>query len=112
MALQVGLVDHVDAILIAEVIPRRLVGIVAGTDGINVVSAEGLHSGGYICHTDRPARIWVSLMAVDTVKHDPLNSLARQRKRFILAALAIPVLLLACFVVVPAIDFVRMNFTD
>lgn len=51
-------------------------------------------------------------MAVDTVKHDPLNSLARQRKRFILAALAIPVLLLACFVVVPAIDFVRMNFTD
>lgn len=41
-----------------------------------------------------------------------MNSLARQRKRFILAALAIPVLLLVCFVVVPAIDLVRMSFTD
>ena len=41
-----------------------------------------------------------------------MNSLAKQRKRFILAALAIPVLLLVCFVVVPAIDLVRMSFTD
>jgi len=41
-----------------------------------------------------------------------MNSLARQRKCFILAALAIPVLLLVCFVVVPAIDLVRMSFTD
>lgn len=41
-----------------------------------------------------------------------MNSLARQRKHFILAALAIPVLLLVCFVVVPAIDLVRMSFTD
>lgn len=41
-----------------------------------------------------------------------MNSLARQRKRFILAALAIPVLLLVCFVVVPAIDLIRMSFTN
>ena len=41
-----------------------------------------------------------------------MNSLAKQRRRFILAALAIPVLLLVCFVVVPAIDLVRMSFTD
>lgn len=41
-----------------------------------------------------------------------MTSLARQRKRFILAALAIPVLLLVCFVVVPAIDLIRMSFTD
>ena len=33
-----------------------------------------------------------------------MNSLAKQRKCFILCALAIPVALLVCFVVVPAID--------
>lgn len=41
-----------------------------------------------------------------------MNSLARQRKHFILAALAVPVLLLVCFVVVPAFDLIRMSFTD
>lgn len=41
-----------------------------------------------------------------------MNSLAKQRKRFILAALAIPVLLLVCFVVVPAFDLICMSFTD
>lgn len=41
-----------------------------------------------------------------------MNSLTRQRNRFIICALAIPVLLLVCFVVVPAIDLIRMSFTD
>lgn len=41
-----------------------------------------------------------------------MSSLARQRRRFILAALAIPVLLLVCFVVVPAIDLIHMSFTN
>lgn len=41
-----------------------------------------------------------------------MSSLAKQRRRFILAALAIPVLLLVCFVVVPAIDLIRMSFTN
>lgn len=41
-----------------------------------------------------------------------MNSLAKQRKRFILITLAVPVLLLVCFVVVPAIDLIRMSFTD
>lgn len=41
-----------------------------------------------------------------------MNHLAKQRRQFIIAALAIPVLLLVCFVVVPAIDLIRMSFTD
>lgn len=41
-----------------------------------------------------------------------MNSLAKQRKFFILCALAIPVTLLVCFVVFPAIDLIRMSFTD
>lgn len=41
-----------------------------------------------------------------------MNSLAKKRRIFIIAALVIPVLLLVCFVVVPAFDLVRMSFTD
>lgn len=41
-----------------------------------------------------------------------MNYLQKQRRRFILCSLAIPVLLLVCFVVVPAIDLVRMSFTN
>ncbi len=41
-----------------------------------------------------------------------MTSLAKQRKIFILCALAIPVTLLVCFVVIPAVDLIRMSFTD
>ena len=41
-----------------------------------------------------------------------MNHLAKKRRQFIIAALAIPVLLLVCFVVVPAIDLIRMSFTN
>lgn len=41
-----------------------------------------------------------------------MNSLAVKRRRFILAALIIPVTLLICFVVFPAFDLIRMSFTD
>lgn len=41
-----------------------------------------------------------------------MNSLTKQRNRFIACGLVIPVLLLTCFVVVPAIDLIRMSFTN
>lgn len=41
-----------------------------------------------------------------------MNHLAKKRQQFIIAALTIPVLLLVCFVVVPAIDLIRMSFTN
>lgn len=41
-----------------------------------------------------------------------MNSLAKQRRRFILAALIVPTLLLVGFVMVPALDLVRMSFTN
>ena len=40
------------------------------------------------------------------------NTLAKQRRRFILISLAIPVALLVAFVVVPAADLIRMSFTN
>ena len=41
-----------------------------------------------------------------------MNTLAKQRRIFILVSLAVPVLLLVGFVVFPAIDLFRMSFTD
>lgn len=41
-----------------------------------------------------------------------MNSLTRKRRRFILIALTVPVLLLVGFVVFPAADLIRMSFTD
>ncbi len=41
-----------------------------------------------------------------------MTSLSRKQKRFILLSLAVPVLLLIGFVLVPAFDLIRMSFTD
>lgn len=41
-----------------------------------------------------------------------MNSLERQRKKFIVCSLLIPMSLLICFVVFPAFDLIRMSFTD
>ena len=41
-----------------------------------------------------------------------MNSLAKQRNRFIAVALIAPILLLIGFVMVPALDLIRMSFTN
>ena len=41
-----------------------------------------------------------------------MSSFEKQRKLFIMSSLAIPVFLLVCFVVFPAIDLFRMSFTN
>lgn len=41
-----------------------------------------------------------------------MSSLARQQKKFIITALIVPVLLLSAFVLVPAVDLLRMSFTS
>ena len=64
VALQVGLVHDVDAVFVAEAIPVRLVRVVAGADGVDVVSPEGIHGGGHIGHADGPAGVRVPLVAV------------------------------------------------
>ncbi len=41
-----------------------------------------------------------------------MNSLAKKKQRFILLSLIVPSILLICFVVFPAIDLIRMSFTN
>lgn len=41
-----------------------------------------------------------------------MNTLAKQQKRFIMVALVVPVLLMVGFIIIPALDLLRMSFTD
>jgi len=72
VALDVGLADHVEAVLVAERIPLGGVGIVAGADGVDVVllhQADVLHHA--LARHDL-AQIGVPLVAVDAAdEHTP-----------------------------------------
>ena len=72
VALQIRLVDHVDTVLVAEVVPGGLIGVVTGSDSVDVVSLEGADSGGHVCQADGPARLRVPLVAVDSVENNAL----------------------------------------
>ncbi len=68
--LDVRLVDHVEAIFVAEIVPARIVGVVAGTHGVEV---EALHQQDVLDHrrhTDRVARVGVVLVAVRAAEVD------------------------------------------
>ena len=70
VAFKVGFVYHVDAVFIAEVIPPALVGVVAGTHGIDVVALKYGHGSVHIALVNGAALLGIPLMAVDTVEDD------------------------------------------
>ncbi|OQC24439.1 MAG: hypothetical protein BWX70_02625 [Verrucomicrobia bacterium ADurb.Bin070] len=72
MCLEVGLVHHVNPVLIAQVIPARVVGIVAGAYGVDVVA---LHQQDVFHHAavrHGIAAVGVHLVAVDAADQDRL----------------------------------------
>ena len=70
VAFKVGLVYHIDAVFIAEVIPPALVGVVAGTHSVDVVALKDGHRGVHITLVNGAALLGIPLMAVDTVEDD------------------------------------------
>ena len=72
VAFQVGFVDHVDAVFIAQVVPQALVGVMAGAHGVDVVAAEHLHGGVHIRRVDGAAFLGVPFVAVHPVEDDAL----------------------------------------
>ena len=68
--LQVRLVDHIKAVLVAQVIPFRAVGIMAGAHGVDIVLLHGPHIAHHILHRYGSARAAVPLMAVHALEHD------------------------------------------
>ena len=72
VALDVGLVDQVEAVAVAQVIPGRLVRIMAGAHGVDVVL---LHHQDVLDHAldrDRLAAVGIDLVAVDALEEDAL----------------------------------------
>ena len=72
VAFQIGLVHHVDAVFIAQVVPAALVGVMAGAYRINVVAPEGLDGGSHVGFGDSTAPLGVPFVPVDAVEHDAL----------------------------------------
>ena len=70
MALQIRLVDQIDPILIAELIPSRLVGIVAGTDRIDVVALHETDIPDHVFFRDGASSLHIELMTVNSAEHD------------------------------------------
>ena len=72
VAFQICLVHHVDAVLVAQMIPGCLVGVMAGADGVDVIAPEGLHGPLHILPADGPACAGIPFVAVDPVNYQTL----------------------------------------
>ena len=72
MALEVGLVDHVHAQFVAQVVERRIVGIVRGAHRRDVVAAHLHQVGAHVVGRDRLTAGGVVIVAVDAEDPDRL----------------------------------------
>ena len=73
MALQVALSSQVDTILIAQVIPTWIVGIVTGTHSIDVQLLHNLDILNHAIHAHDVATIRIQFVAVGTLNQDSLT---------------------------------------
>ena len=64
MGFEVGLVDQVDAVLVAQLVPALLVRIVGGPDGVEVVPLAEDHIVDHVLLGDRAAALGIELVAV------------------------------------------------
>ena len=72
MALLVGLGSHVDAVLVAQVVPDGVIRIVACADGIDVQTLHDLYVLNHALAAHHIAPIGVKLMAVCTLDENGL----------------------------------------
>ena len=72
VALDVGLGHHVKAILVAQVVPARVVAIVTGTHGVHVQLLHNLDVLNHAFHADDVAVVGIQLVAVGALDEDGL----------------------------------------
>ena len=72
MGFEVGLVDQVDAVLVAQLVPALLVRIVGGPDGVEVVPLAEDHIVDHVLLGDRAAALGIELVAVGALEYDAL----------------------------------------
>ena len=68
VALLVGLGGHVDAVLVAQVVPHGIVGIVAGTYGVDVQALHDLDVLNHALAAHHVATVGIQLVAVGTLE--------------------------------------------
>ena len=73
VGLHVGLVHHVNAVFVAQLVPFRPVGIVAGAHGVDVVGMKHFHGGVHVLLGNAAAAGGAPLVAVNAVQHKPLS---------------------------------------
>ena len=72
VSLHVGLVDHIQAVAVAEGVERRIVGVVAGTDGVDVMALHGDDVALKLCMIRHASGAGVEVVAVDALEDDAL----------------------------------------
>ena len=72
MGFEVGFVDQVDAVLVAQFVPAFLVRVVRGADGVDVVALAEDHVIDHVLLGDGAAAFGVELVAVGALEHDAL----------------------------------------
>ena len=72
MRLQIGFVDHVDAVFVAQFEPTGLVRVVRGAHRVDVVPFHEAHIPQHVLFRDAAAIPCVEFVAVDAAQHDPL----------------------------------------
>ena len=70
MGLEVGFVDDVDPVLVAQVVEAGVVGVVAGADRVGVVELAEADVGEHVRLVERAPFARVELMAVDALEDD------------------------------------------
>ncbi len=70
MALHVGLVEHVQAVLVAQIEEGGIVRVVSGAHGVDVVLLHQLYIAAQVFEVERLARHFVVIVAVDPGHHD------------------------------------------
>ena len=72
MGFQVGFINEVDPVTVAQLIPVALVGIMGCAYGINVVLLKETNIPKHILFGHRPAPVCAKFVTVDAVEHDLL----------------------------------------
>ena len=72
VGLQIGLPDDIQAVFIAKLQKIRVVGVVAGAHGVDVVGLQVLYIPHHLLPADGAAGAAAPLVAIDTLEHDAL----------------------------------------
>ena len=70
MGFEVGFIDQIDPIFIAQLVPERVIGIMAGANRVEVELLHQLDLGAHIVFCERPTAFGMMLMTIYAAQHE------------------------------------------